>query len=239
MKPAKPGFLLAVIGIAVFSSLYAQTTSNNIDKAFQNFWFATSPDEAERIVDDVAKSGVTFDEALKRLKTGRAYTMQKTGVVFLKNKTQDGIEHYYALNIPANYDPARRYQVRFQLHGGVGGRESNQPRGNGESPLQGAEQIYVVPYAWSEEPWWSDDQVMNLDAIIDTLKRSYNIDENRVVLSGVSDGGTGAYYVGMHDTTPYAAFLPLNGFIMVLNGVDASGEQFPTNLRNKPWFVVN
>ena len=42
------------------------------------------------------------------------------------------------------------------------------------------------------------------------------MDENRVVLSGVSDGGTGTYYIAMRDTTPYASFLPLNGFMMIL-----------------------
>ena len=68
----------------------------------------------------------------------------------------------------------------------------------------------------------------------------YNIDENRVVVAGVSDGATGAYYIGMHETTPFASFLPLNGFIMVLgnNGID-DGDLFPNNLRNKPLFVVN
>src|SRR5262249_15369606 len=107
MKPIRLGLLITAIGIAVFSSLYAQTTGNNIDKAFQTFWAAPSPDEAERIAEAVATSGVTFDAALKRLKTGRAYTMQKTGVFFSKNKTKDGIEHYYALNVPVNYDPSR------------------------------------------------------------------------------------------------------------------------------------
>jgi hypothetical protein len=74
--------------------------------------------------------------------------------------------------------------------------------------------------------------------ILDTVKRTYNVDENRVAVAGVSDGGTGAYYVAMRDTTPYASFLPLNGFIMVLPSVDA-GDLFPNNLRNKPFFVVN
>ena len=70
------------------------------------------------------------------------------------------------------------------------------------------------------------------------MKRTYNVDENRVALAGVSDGGTGAYYIAMRDTTPYASFLPLNGFIMVLPSVDR-GRSFPNNLRNKPFFVVN
>src|SRR2546427_518124 len=68
----------------------------------------------------------------------------------------------------------------------------------------------------------------------------YNVDENRVVVAGVSDGGTGAYYIGMRDTTPYASFRSLNGFIMVLANRDIDdGQIFPNNLRNKPMFVIN
>ena len=118
--------------------LLAQAPSK-IDTAFDKFWAAKSPNDAEKMVDDIVKTGVTFDEAMQRLKTGRTYTAQKTGIVILSNRTKDGIEHFYALNVPANYNPARRYQVRFQLHGGVGGRQNNQPRGNGESPLPGAD----------------------------------------------------------------------------------------------------
>ena len=232
--------MVLVAGILGFFCIGAAQTSTRIDTAFQKFWSAQSPEEAERYTDDVIKSGVTFDEALQRLKAGRTYSAAKTGVVMLQNKTRSGIEHFYALNVPSNYDPARRYQMRFQLHGGVAGRTSNQPRGNGESPLKGAEQIYVVPYGWNTSPWWSDDQVENLAAIIDSVKRTYNVDENRVVLSGVSDGGTGSYYIGMRDTTPYASLTPLNGFIMVLaNGDIDDGLLFPNNLRNKPLFVVN
>jgi hypothetical protein len=39
-------------------------------------------------------------------------------------------EHSYWLVVPASYDPARTYQVRFQLHGGVM-REDPSLRGDG------------------------------------------------------------------------------------------------------------
>jgi hypothetical protein len=150
----------------------------------------------------------------------------------------NGLEFYYTVEVPESYDPTRRYQVRIQLHGGVE-RPSPDLRGNGSiGSLAGAEQIYILPSGWKEAPWWSSGQVENLGVILDAVKRSYNVDENRVVLSGVSDGGTGAYYIAMHDTTPYASFLPLNGYILVLGFVGA-GDQFPNNLRNKPFFVVN
>jgi hypothetical protein len=235
-------FSVCAAALLALPSIQAQSEGSSwIDSSFQKFWAADSPAAAVKATDQVLKSGVTFEDALRRLKQGRTYETQKEGVVQFSNHTTDGVEHYYAVTVPAGYDPARRYQVRFQLHGGVGGRIDNQPRGNGEiGTLAGAEQFYVIPYAWNEEPWWSDDQVLNLHAIVDALKRRYNIDENRVVVAGVSDGGTGAYYVAMRDTTPYASFLPLNGYIMVLaNGDIDDGRNFPNNIRNKPLFVVN
>jgi hypothetical protein len=243
VRPIRLRFLLAALAAAIaFDAVWAQAPAARVDAAFEHFWAARSPSEAARLIGAIVESGVGFDDALRRLKTGRPYGAQKTGVVKLTNRTEDGVEHHYALNIPAGYDPARRYSVRFQLHGGVMARSDNQPRNSGEiGALAGAEQIYVIPYSWSEAPWWSEDQVLNVGAILDSLKRAYNLDENRVVVSGVSDGATGAYYIAMRETTPFASFLSLNGFIMVLAGPDTGIREdlFPNNLRNKPMFVVN
>jgi hypothetical protein len=229
--------------VAGSAALHGQSAQANIDAAFQKFWDAKSPVDSARQVDPILKTGVTYDDALRRLKAGRTYTSQKPGVVMTTNKTDDKVEHYFAVNVPAGYDPAKKYQVRFQLHGGVTGRPTNQPRNSGDiGTLAGtAEQFYVLPYGWSEAPWWSEDQVLNFSAIVDALKRTYNIDENRIAVSGVSDGATGAYYIAMQDTTPYASFLPLNGFIMVLSNPDTGirSQLYPNNLRNKPWYAVN
>jgi PDZ domain len=211
------------------------------DSAFATFWAASSPEEAARLVDPILHAGVSFDEAYRRLRQGRPYAARDTGVVRMENRTSDDVEHFFAVNVPDTYDPARRYQVRIQLHGGVGGRATNAPVGNGTvGALAGAEQIYVVPYAWADAPWWGPDQVLNLAAIVDRVKRLYNVDENRVVLSGVSDGATGALYVAMRQTTPFASILPLNGYLMVLALRDIDdGLIFANNLRNKPLFAVN
>jgi hypothetical protein len=146
----------------------------------------------------------------------------------------------YWLVIPTGYDPARRWQLRFQLHGGVM-RDDDSLRGDGSVRLDGDDQIYVMPSGWRDEPWWSDDQVASLRAILEDVKRDYNVDENRVFLSGVSDGATGIYYVATHDTTPYAAFLPLNGYLLVLRSAELQIRSaiFLDNLRNKPFFAVN
>jgi dienelactone hydrolase len=233
--------LTAVVVCLAGSADHPAAQTPAADAAFGVFWSATSPAEAAHLIDPILRAGVSFDEAYRRLKHGRDYTARETGVVRMENRTSDDIEHFFAVNVPDTYDPARRYQVRIQLHGGVGGRATNAPVGNGTvGTLTGAEQIYVVPYAWAQAPWWSPDQVLNLTAIVDRLKRLYNVDENRVVLSGVSDGGTGALYVAMRETTSFASVLPLNGYLMVLALRDIDdGLIFANNLRNKPMFAVN
>jgi len=213
-----------------------------VDGAFKKFWDARSPQEAARAAGAVIGSGVTFQDALARLRRGRPYSSNvPRGIVRLSRRSA-GKQFFYDINVPSNYGPNRRYQVRVQLHGGVMGRKTSEPPGNGSiGELAGAEQIYILPYSWAGAPWWTSAQVENLRAILDSVKRTYNIDENRVALAGVSDGGTATYYFAMRDTTPYASFLSLNGFFMVLanpaTGVE--DELFPNNFLNKPFFIVN
>jgi hypothetical protein len=212
-----------------------------IDAAFAAFWRASTAEESADASAALIASGVTFDDALRRLKLGRRYTAAvPTGVVRLSRRA-DGDEFSYSFDVPRSYDPSRKYRVRFQLHGGVGAGEDNRRRGTGAiGTLAGDEQIYVLPTSWLDRPWWSEAQVRNLRAILDDLKRRYNIDENRVVLSGVSDGATAAFYVAMTDPTPFASLLPLNGSLMVLAGrILALGDLFPNNLLNRPFFIVN
>ncbi len=234
---------LACATLAVITAVgLASAQSNAIEAAFAGFWAARNPAEAQRRVDNIAGSGVGFDDAYRRLRQGRPYSSQPVGQVQLTNRAADGVEHAFVLNVPDTYNPAHAYQVRFHLHGGVMMRSENRVVGTGTvGALTGAEQIYIVPYAWDADPWWSDDQLMNLSDILDTAKRRYNIDENRVVVSGVSDGATGAYYVAMRETTPFASFLPLNGFWMVLasDSMKVDGPLYGNNLRNKPFFIVN
>ena len=232
---------LALLG-AVAVSASQVPVAPGADAAFAGFFEAGNVRDAEAASTQIVASGVGFDEAFRRLRTGRTYSREvPRGVVRASYKSETG-EYFYALDVPEGYDPSRTYQVRVQLHGGVGRIEQNTPRDSAPlGRLAGAEQIYVIPYAWRDAPWWGGRQVDNLHTILDLVKRRYNVDENRVVLSGVSDGGTGAYYVATRDTTPFASVLPLNGFVMVLRNEasDADGDLFVNNLVNKPMFIVN
>src|SRR5205823_9467051 len=81
---------LAAAALAVAVSAIAQTPA--VDAAFQKFWDAKSPAEALKQIDAVLKSGVTYDDALRRLKQGRTYGSQKTGVVMSTNRTDGKVD---------------------------------------------------------------------------------------------------------------------------------------------------
>jgi predicted esterase len=156
---------------------------------------------------------------------------------------ENGLEHRYVLIVPEDYDPTRRYPTVFYLNGGV----SRGDRGAGGSwwrnydNVLGGDRIAVFPQGWSESMWWQASQVENLRGILSDLKRTYNVDENRVYAIGQSDGGTGTYFYAFRDTTPWAAFIPLIGFPGVLTnpGIGVDGQLHLGNLTNKPFFMAN
>lgn len=224
-------FARSLVVLSLSMALVASSAAApSLDEAFAAFWRATSVADAVKAADDVVQSTASFDEVYARLQRGRTYAADvPRGVVKLSRRTS-ATEFPYTLDVPPSYDPAKRYQVRVQLHGGVLRPEPG-VRGDGSiGALAGVEQIYVLPQSWADAQWWETNQVENVPAILDSVKRTYNVDENRIVLSGVSDGGTATYFFAMRDTTPFASFLPLNGFILVLRNRDLGirGALFPT-----------
>ena len=60
-------------------------------------------------------------------------------------------------------------------------------------------------------------------------------------LSGVSDGGTGAYFFAFKQSTPWAVFLPYIGHPGVLRNPQSGGgyKLYFENLMSKPLYIVN
>jgi hypothetical protein len=215
-----------------------------IDRAFEGFFAAADPGAASKAADAILASGVGLDEAVERLSAGRTYAPHPPGTVTIVTTSSDGTAIENLITIPGGYQPARRWPVRVQLHGGVG----RPPPGPGQSAraltpnrIEGEEAIYVQPRAHSRAEWWHLNQFENMVSVLDHVKRTYNVDENLVYLTGISDGATGAYFFAMKMPTPFSAFLPLNGNMRVLSspGTRANGQLYAGNLVNKPLFIVN
>lgn len=209
--------------------------------ALDRFVQAASSADALALVDEVVASGVDVDTALARLRAGRSFPVRPAGTHTIRIATSDGTTIETQADVPTGYDPARRWPVRVQLHGGVSRPLEAGARPAGPNRIQGEEAIYLQPRGHSRAEWWYLNQFEHMGLLLDTVKRTYNVDDNRVYLTGVSDGATGAYFFAMKLPTPFSAFLPLNGNMRVLAtpGTRANGQLYAGNLRNTPLFIIN
>lgn len=211
---------------------------------FERFWSAENPEDAQVIANQLAAAGVDFDSTYTRLKHGRGFGDEKRGEYSLRWKSKSGPFFNNLVNVPADYDPSEKWQLRVQLHGGVGRPSPNPTSAQGAkvgNRIEGEKQIYLHPSGWASAQWWDEEQVDNILRAVHVLKRKYNIDEARIYLTGVSDGGSGVYYMALKEPNLWASYLPLNGSISVIrspqNGAD--GEMYGNNLSNAPLYIVN
>lgn len=207
--------------------------------------FVASP-LAERLelAHKLTDAGAGFERTAEFLRDGRRYGHDvETGKLDRSRIDSGGVEHPYVVLVPETYDPERRYPVRVYLHGGIsrpawkagGGWWRSYERTDDD------ERITVIPASWEGSKWWEASQWENLREILDELKREYNVDENRVSLLGISDGGSGVYFQAMRWSTPWASFLPYIGHPAVVNNprMQPDGEVYAINLTNKPLYIVN
>lgn len=208
------------------------------------FFAAENPADAEKLAGQLGN--LDFAYLYGRLKQGRPYLEEKRGEYSLRWKSRSGPFFNNVVDVPDDYDPAQKWMLRVQLHGGVGRPSPNvqqpgrQP-GRATNRIAGEKQIYLHPSAWINAQWWDEEQIDNILRAVDALKRNYNIDETKIYLTGISDGGTGVYYIALKEPNPWSSYLPLNGSLAVLrnpaNGAD--GEMHGNNLVNAPLYVVN
>ncbi len=237
--PVLPAALLL---LAASSGLAGENSSRELVTAFWRADSAVEQSAAEQALLAAADDVETLYQWLRQgpdwsagVATG-AWEASRTGA--------DGLLYRYAVVAPDSYDPAISYPVEFMLHGGVSRPEWG-PGGDwwrsGLDNLQQQDRIFVVPASWREAFWWHDNQADNLPAILREVKRRYNIDDNRVTMTGISDGGTGAYFFAFKQPGEWAAFLPYIGHPGVLRNPSGGVNYrlYFENLTAKPLYIVN
>ncbi len=229
--------VLAALAVAAYA--HALRAAGNVDAAFKAFWDAPNAGAAEKTIRGILDSGADFDAIRATLKAGKTYAKEKTGVIRMSTSV-GGVTVENLIEIPIEYDPARKWELRVQLHGGEGRELTEAPQPQ-STRIPGEPQIYIEPRAYSEATWWHTSQVDNILTLLDTVKRKYNVDESRTYLTGISDGGTGVYFLAMREPNAWSSCLPLNGHPLVLANRDAriQGNLYLGNLVNCPLYIVN
>ena len=130
-----------------------------------------------------------------------------TGVMHVGNDTGD--RGGYSVYVPEDYDPARAYPLVMALHGGAGhGRLFlwswlREARGRGV--------ILVAPTA-SGDTWSLMDPAVDsahLARVLEAVAQNWSIDRARLLLTGMSDGGTFTLLSGLDDESPFTHLAPV------------------------------
>jgi acetyl esterase/lipase len=124
----------------------------------------------------------------------------------------------YTIFVPSAYDPLRPAPLLVGLHGGGrGGKEGEKVVGSGPSAMNfytgiGEERgwIVVCPTA-IQAPWHEKVNGEFFEAVLHEVGLLYNVDLNRVYLTGHSMGGYGSWYWGNEWADRWAAVGPMAG----------------------------
>lgn len=239
-----------ILGAFVIASAFAfekVSVAEEIDgsELVTAFWSANTEVEIESNKRRLIAQASNIETLYRWLNAGPAFA-QDVGLGQQESARidRDGTRYPFVYLIPETYDATQSYPVEFMLHGGVS-RPEWDPGGEwwrrGYDSLKKEDRIVVVPAAWNTAFWWFDNQADNLPSILKELKQIYNIDDNRVTLSGVSDGGTGAYFFAFKQSTEWAAFFPYIGHPGVLRNPQSGPgyKLYFENLMSRPLYIVN
>lgn len=142
----------------------------------------------------------------------------------------------YFVYIPKNYDPGKPNSIMMYIGGGWWGRpQYHAPETKDflfENPtftyLEKYNLIEIYPVLASPVSLERPEGYSNIERIVVDVKKTFNINDNRVFLCGFSDGGSSAYNIAANNPTQFAKFYPINGW---LNGYRAF-----SNFSNRPIF---
>jgi phospholipase/carboxylesterase len=138
---------------------------------------------------------------------------ENTGIIHDHN--EPGCRGGYSLYVPEYYTPERAWPLVMALHGGSGNGRGFLWSWLREARSLGA--ILVAPTATastSSKSTWAlmgeDTDTPNLVRILDSVRSRWNIDPARLLLTGMSDGGTFCYVTGLEGASPFTHLAPVS-----------------------------
>jgi len=161
-----------------------------------------------------------------------------------QHQCADGVERPYTIYTPKHIKKKKGRPLLVYLHGAISNPKLK------ENPLEYMQKSKLVAladaggfhlmfcYGQKGATWFdSVGSQMVLDEITTALTIT-NADENKIFLTGFSDGASGTLYLSMTHPELFAGAIPMNGSLKVaakLGGPDI----FPMNSNHLPTYIIN
>ncbi len=158
---------------------------------------------------------------------------ENTGVFHDHN--EPGSRGGYSLYVPEYYTADRAWPLVMALHGGSGNGRNFLWSWLRDARSLGA--ILIAPTATG--PTWAlmgeDTDTPNLMRMLETVRSRYNVDSKRMLMTGLSDGGTFCWVSGLDRASPFTHLAPIAATFHPLMAEMADAER----LRGLPIFLVH
>lgn len=181
---------------------------------------------APRDWDYVKRQLTTARDYARRLAKGDDPFRDQTGLLVKAYRSAaDDTLQPYALYVPKSYDPKKAYPLLVTLHGATSNHLLNRRRvfglGNrpGESDYEAIRNediafpevdfIVLAPYGRGEMAGYNGLAEQDVLEAMDDVERAYNVDSDRVYLTGLSMGGGGTWHLGLRYPDRFAAIAPV------------------------------
>ena len=214
-------------------------TSNKISKKFYDSIQLTN-DEFFRTkkssnVDINDKEGL-----YKSLRNSSSYLSKKEQNYSIFFPVNDTLKSSYFIHLPKNYNPNKKYTMLIFLHGAVNYNElrtystDDNLKGWNRFYTKYADQhdvILVFPQADKNYNWLTSDKgFYMIPEIIRQIKSTINVDDNKVFLTGHSNGASGSFNYLVKQPTSFAGFYGFNTQPIV-----RTGGTFIQNILNRSY----
>ena len=156
-----------------------------------------------------------------------------TGI--LHDHNEPGSRGGFSLYVPEYYTPDRAWPLVMALHGGSGNGRGFLWSWLRDARSHGA--ILVAPTATGGT--WAlmgeDTDSPNLARILEWVRSRWNVDSTKLLLTGMSDGGTFCYVSGFDSASPFTHLAPVSATFHPLMAEIADAER----LRGLPIHIVH
>ena len=226
------GILLAIFVVFASYGMDAAAADSLAEMKAQVFRYLDSVDgeEAAGILQGILSNpNATIGQAVAIIQTERAYLPQPTGVIFGEQVDVHGHVYDLALSVPSTYEPAKSYGLVLCLHGAGFTGDAYMERWQARL---GEDYVLACPTT-PMGAWFTRGAEELVLATIRSVQRRYHIDTDRIFLTGMSNGGIGAWVIGMHHAPLFAGIAPM------ASGLDHVLMPFLANLRATPAYIIH
>jgi predicted esterase len=236
--------LRLLIGATCVFLSFAGASAKNWKTDFQTLVHASTESARDSLIAQIVDAKPRWRDVVTAIRT--VTFDPKAGGKWSLNSIAgiDGIARPYALFVPSNYNPKVATPLLVHLHGVVGrpiiDTNPDQYVGNTAIMAEAEKRGWLVlfPFGQEKATWWDEVGMANVLNEIRAVKTACNIDDNRVYLSGLSDGASGTFLFSMVRPDDFAAYVAINGS-MGGGSEDGGLSIYVTNMARSHYDVMN